>query len=265
MIYCVWYHSGGFGHYVNAILNSFGHNFVRPRNSLEFSADGNSHAVGYVAPRYTKNQDYYSFNFDSIRNYSVIVDNGINDESTNFVRFFPGAKVVKICYDDYSWPIVAATMITKAMKSNKLVEVAVNQDKWTEPEDWAQREKYFLFLRDHPLRYMWKSDNASCNLYIDNLLDYDVLRNTLHDLGIDSEPFKETWQQWFDMNNLYIDPIIKSNDMIQGAWHELSDVWSQAVFYYQVWCKYSIEVPHNDFKNFFTSYNEYRSWLEDAK
>ena len=162
MIYCVWYPSGGFGHFINGILNSYGQNFVRPKNKFEFSENGNSHQLDQVAPKYFQDQNYYTFDFDQSKNYSVLIDNGINNESKNFLNFFPDAKVIKICYSNITWPIIAHTMIVKAQRKNLTSELPIVE--WDSTEMWAQREKYFLFLRDHPLRYMWKSDNASCKI-----------------------------------------------------------------------------------------------------
>jgi len=43
MIYCVWYPSGGFGHFINGILTLHGKGFKRPTNKIEFSTTGDSH------------------------------------------------------------------------------------------------------------------------------------------------------------------------------------------------------------------------------
>ena len=87
MIYCIWYPSGGFGHFINAVLSLYGTNFARPRvNTVEFNNDGNSHAVELIAPKYLKNLNNYSFNFLPNYNYSVLIDNGINDEGTKFLK-----------------------------------------------------------------------------------------------------------------------------------------------------------------------------------
>ena len=32
MIYCVWYPSGGFGHFINAVISLYGVDFKRPKN-----------------------------------------------------------------------------------------------------------------------------------------------------------------------------------------------------------------------------------------
>ena len=87
MIYCVWYPSGGFGHFVNAVLTLHGRDFERPeRVDYQFSKKGNSHELQLVAPKYLKNPTHYDFDFSSTDHYSVLIDNGINDESTDPVQ-----------------------------------------------------------------------------------------------------------------------------------------------------------------------------------
>ena len=178
MIYCVWYPSGGFGHFVNAVLTLHGNNFVRPKKSLTFSADGDSHNLDVVVPKYHHNHWPYKFEFDENKNYSVLIDNGINNESSTFETNFSNAAVIKICYTDHSWPVVARTMIYKAMKSS--IESALPIDEWDVDEPWARREKYFLFLRDHQLKNAWRPENENF-INVEHLFDYNDFYNRLHD------------------------------------------------------------------------------------
>ena len=112
MIYCIWYPSGGFGHFVNAVISLHGDNFVRPKNKLEFSDNGDSHLLDLTAPKYF-HDNKYNFTFDDNVNYSVLIDNGINNEGVKFLENFPSAKVIKMCYTDNTWPVIAKTMIDK--------------------------------------------------------------------------------------------------------------------------------------------------------
>ena len=78
MIYCIWYPSGGFGHFVNAILTLHGKNFVRPNKKLmNFSPDGNSHTLDLVVPKYHYNSWPGGIEFLNDKNYCVLIDNGI--------------------------------------------------------------------------------------------------------------------------------------------------------------------------------------------
>lgn len=144
MIYCIWYPSGGFGHYINAIVSLHGKNFCRPKSNLIFSDVGDSHHLDLIAPKYFKDPDVYQVNFDSTLNYSVLIDNGINNEGKRFKNFFPeNTTVIKIGYDNWSWPIVARTMIVKALQSSFEAEVNISPEQWNTNDAWALREKYF--------------------------------------------------------------------------------------------------------------------------
>jgi len=257
MIYCVWYPSGGFGHFISAILTLYGEGFVRPKNQLEFSNNGSSHNLDLITPKYFKDCWPGGIEFLNDKNYCVLVDNGINNQSEQFKYTFPDSKIIKICYSDRSWPVIARTMIEKAMNSS--IDKQLTVDRWDTDAVWAQREKYFLFLRDHDLRHAWKSteDNA---LYLEELYeDYDEFFNTLHSFA-KIEWCEDIWIQWRKSNSIYIDPVLIADRVIKDVIVKCStdlthikDTWTQAVIYYYIWIQFDIEVPHNDFANFFTN------------
>jgi hypothetical protein len=257
MIYCVWYPSGGFGHFLNGVLTLYGDNFVRPdANTIKFSKNGNSHALNLIAPKYAHNQDTYNFDFETCKNYSVLIDNGINDESTGFLKFFPVSKVIKICYDNTTWPLVAKTMIDKAMSSNIQKELTV--DAWETDADWAIREKYFLFLRDHSLRHAWKPDNQYNCLPVSNIIDYKVLENYINTHICKVDNFEDLHSAWLKSNQQYIQTIIWAKNIIAAiesnvdiTLTHVTDLWAQAVVNYYIWINYQVEVPANDFADWF--------------
>jgi hypothetical protein len=256
MIYCVWYPSGGFGHYINAILSVYGNGFARPKNIPIFSENGNSHALDLVAPVYFKDPHSYVFDFDPELNYSVLVDNGINNEGTQFQRVFTDAKIIKMCYSNFSWPVVAHTMIFKAMNSS--FDSELKTDAWESSANWATREKYFLFLRDHLLRHSWKPDSVSSSVMIEDLLHYQTLSNKL-----EVDNFKPFWHAWKKANKRYFYPVLTAQKILDGNFIPVTDIWTQAVVYYQIWCRYGIEVPHNEYSNWFTSYDDIVKLLHD--
>jgi len=267
MIYCVWYPSGGFGHFINAILSLHGKNFVRPKKQLTFSNNGNSHNIDLVVPKYLHGIWSKTFEFENKKNYSVLIDNGITDESEQFKSVFPTANIIKICYTDYTWPIVAQTMIDKAMESNLECELSI--DIWNTQNLWARREKYFLFLRDHPLRSAWKPNSINFALKIDNMIDYTDLSIALESCGIELDPFDNIWKKWQAANQKYITPIQDAkivincvkNNVLFDLMH-IVDVWNQAVIYYYIWLEFGIEVPHNDYSNWFTNTQEIVTMLD---
>ncbi len=261
-IYCVWYPSGGFGHFINTVLTQYGTDFVRPINpGYQFSATGNSHLNELVAPKFLFNSNNYEFDLvDDVNQYCVLIDNGINDESKNFINTFPQAKIIKVCYSTITWPIVASTAIHKAMKSNFDSELAVDSMGWDESSDWAQREKYFLFLTDHHCRMMWKPEIGYHNLLIDHLLDYDIFCTKLNDFGIELNNFSGLWEAWHKHNQKYIFPVVFAKKVIDAIDQNQSinlsqcqDLWTQAVVNYFIWDKFNYTVPANDFANWFTN------------
>jgi len=261
MIFCVWYPSGGFGHFINAILSLHGKNFVRPKKQLKFSNNGNSHDLDLVVPKYSHNRWPYEFKFDENKNYSVLIDNGINNESEQFKSVFPTARTIKICYTDYTWPIVAQTMIDKAM--NSALECELPIDVWNTQDLWARREKYFLFLRDHPLRSAWRPNSIDFALKIDDMIEYTDLLTAIESYGIELESFDDIWKQWKVTNQKYIAPIHDAKIIIDGVKNNVSldlrhitDVWNQAVIYYYIWLEFGIEVLHNDYSNWCTNTQE---------
>jgi hypothetical protein len=269
MIYCVWYPSGGFGHFVNAILNLYGKNFARPIKEIEFSHTGDLHSLDLPAPKYCADTKNYNFEFDQTLNYSVLIDNGINNEEERFKTIFPTAYVIKLCYNDVSWPIVAKTMIDKAMQSNVNEQLVVDYDKWNVSEPWVVREKYFLFLRDHALRKAWQPGKNVNNLLINHMLDYSQLYNQLSSLGVELNDFKLFHQVWQEANKQYIDPVKNSQLIVESIKNNvnldlthMSDVWDQAVLYYFLWINFAQEVTHNDYANFFPNTDTIKKCLK---
>lgn len=268
MIYCVWYPSGGFGHFINAILNLHGKNFARPINKIKFSHTGDLHALELPAPKYHADPENYKFDFDQNLNYSVLIDNGINNEGERFKTIFPGAHTIKLCYNDVSWPIVAKTMIDKAMQSNVDEQLVVDCDKWNVNEPWVAREKYFLFLRDHTLRKAWKPSVGVTNVLVNDMLNYAQLHNQLSISGVELDNFEPLHLSWLEANKQYVDPVKNSQLVIESIKNNvdvnldhISTVWDQAVLYYFLWITFGREVPHNDYADFFSSTSAVRKWL----
>jgi hypothetical protein len=265
MIYCVWYPSGGFGHFINAVLSLYGENFARPAGNLTFSQSGDSHSIDLAVPAYQFDR-WPGAQFDSNINYSVLIDNGIDNPSEQFRNVFPGAQVIQVCYTDCSWPVVARAMIEKAMTSS----IGEQLPSW-DITAWAVREKYFLFLRDHELRSAWRPNTNDFTVYVDNLFDYQQFHNTLESCNVQLNEFEGTWHAWRFANSRYIDPVQTAQrviDTVTQQTHQdltiITDVWTQAVVYYFIWLKFGVEVPHNDYADFFKNTAEIQTWLKTA-
>jgi hypothetical protein len=267
MIYCVWYPSGGFGHFVNAVLTLHGNNFVRPTGSLKFSKNGNSHNLDLVVPKYLHDCWPGGIEFYSDKNYCVLIDNGINNELDQFKSVFPDSIVVKICYSDRSWPVVARTMIDKAMNSSITEQLPIED--WNTNEPWARREKYFLFLRDHDFRHAWRSNDNNA-IYLEELYtDYEEFFATVNSIA-KIEQCKDLWQEWRAANAVYIDPVQVAENIVRFVavqWpmdlSDIHDTWTQAMVYYYIWLRFGFEVPHNTYSNWFTNTTDIVKMLVD--
>lgn len=262
MIYCVWYPSGGFGTFVNAVLSLYGKGFARPRqHAINFSNTGDSHSLDRVAPTYRLDQNYYNFEFNPAINYSVLIDNGITSESMRFKKFFHQPTIIKLCYSDTTWPIVARTVIEKAMKVPLESELPLG-DCWPEISDWAKREKFTLYLKDHEHRWRWRNvfDETAIRLTIDNFLSYDNMRSSIESLGIELEDFSQTWHNWRIANKKYIDPIEFAQSIIHDVkFHNernlahVTDLWTQSVINYFIALNFDFDVTYADSHNWFTN------------
>jgi len=256
MIYCVWYPSGGFGHFINAVLSLYGDNFVRPSNHITFSNTGNAHSLNLVVPKYLHDGPYPKIAFDDTKNYSVLIDNGINNCSKKFLKTFNTNKVIKLFYDDLSWPVVAKTSIIKASQSSLIQELAVDAN-WPCQEPWAVREKYSLYLKEHSLRSAWGPDKNCYNLNVYTLLSYQKLKDFFNNVVGVSE-FKILHSRWLQANREYFFPIVESANIIAAIksrqtlnLHYINDIWDQAVINYILNLEFGVDIPVNDYPNWF--------------
>jgi hypothetical protein len=261
-IVCVWYPSGGFGHFIGAVLTLHGTDFVRlGQETYQFSADGNSHSSELTAPKFSASTANYCFDFaQSDKKYVVLVDPGIDNETNRFVEQFPNSQVLKVSYTSTTWPIVAYTSIHKAMESSIQDELVVDSGSWPTEQNWAQREKYFLFLVEHHYRNMWKPTAGCHNLLVDELLDYQIFHNRLCEFGLTLTDFSDLWNTWFRLNQPYIAPVLLAQQVVVAVRDRRSmdlsfcqDLWTQAVINYTIWDQFGLVVPANDFADWFTN------------
>jgi hypothetical protein len=266
MIYCVWYPSGGFGHYIGAVISFYGKNFIRPLTKLDFSSNGNSHAVKLLAPTWIDDPDSYSYNFDPARNHCVLIDNGVTSQSEKFKSVIPNPIILKIIFDDWSLPVIAHTMVVKAMRSS--LEAHCLQDIWWSNQDWSKRQKFFIFLRDHKCRGLWNADNTCVNIDIADIVNYQKFKLKLESAGLVLADFSTKHQEWCVANEAYIKPALVAQEVVNYvagneafALNHITDLWTQAVVYYYLWVRYGVELDHHKQVAFFKDTTEIRSWL----
>lgn len=270
MIYCVWYPAGGFGHYINAIIRHFALELPSPTiEDFSFSDVGDSHAIPFDAPKYSHDSDDYRWCFSDDQDHTVLIDNGINSESNKFVTMFPGCRVIKLIYNDFSWPVIAQTHITKAMHVPLSTQIVPDAGKWNAPTaDWSIREKFFLYLRDHYLRHRWKPNKDSVNIDVADVYHYDMLRTRLSVINQNIANFSDVHSRWQRVNLQYYNPIFAANAILDSLDHNIctdlshiTDLWTQAVINYFIWLKYSIEIPANTYADWFDNTTEIHALL----
>lgn len=268
-ILAIWYPSGAFGHFINAVISIYGQGFQRPLvTEYQFGSNGHSHDLPTVLPKYLHDPERYDFTFSGPNRCTLLIDNGINNESKVFLSRVPACQVLKISYTDRTWPVIARTLIEKAMVQDLHDQLAVD-DHWPELQDWSQREKYYLYLRDHELRSRWRRDAGSLNLSIDDLMSYDLMHRTLQDQQLMVDDFRPMWHKWWAANRRYFfaveqaDAITRSIERAQKIdLLHISSIWDQAVINYFVWLKWSVEVPANDWADWFTDTDQMRIMLQ---
>ena len=95
------------------------------------------------------------------------------------------------------------------------------------------------------------------------MIEYADLLTALKSCGLELDPFDNIWKQWQAANQKYIAPIQDAKTVINCVKNNVSfdlmhvvDIWNQAVIYYYIWLEFGIEVPHNDYSNWFTNTQE---------
>jgi len=266
MIYCIWYPPGGFGHYLASILSLRGDGFMRPEDpDFVISKNGNSHRTRLPVPKYWHDPDHYEYEFRDDMNYAVLIDNSFSS-SQRFREVFPSAQVIKITYDDWSWPLLSRTMMEKAFYRD--FDRAVLKD--CDDQDWAKRERYFLFLKEHEFRLAWTPTQDQC-ISIWDIISHDRLQHKLAQFGLSHQPFDDMHQCFLEANKKYISPVQQARELMEhvhlGSYHDLSafkdDLWAQAIVYYFIWLRYRFEVPHNDYADWFQDIDHIIKMLKD--
>lgn len=266
MIYCVWYPSGGFGHYIGATLSLYGKNFARPNKDLTFSSNGDSHNIKPPADKWQNDPAVYDYEFAADVNHCVLVDNGISSQSKRFRSVIPNPVVLKITYNKWSFPIIAHTMVVKAIRSS-LEEYCLKDIYWTD-QDWGKRQKYFYFLKQHECHGLWNPEEDCVNIGIEDIVDYNTFKSKLESAGVELEDFSATHREWYAVNEPYIKPVLQAQEAMDYldrgenfSLDHITDLWTQAIVNYYIWLKYKVEVKHHKLVEFFKNTSEIQAFL----
>lgn len=179
----IQYPSGGYGFYLTRLINRCISGVVKVQDNFNFDKIGTSHSLplvyGHVHFNRDRHFDIQSANLiyhDSIlQGHYVLVPYcpGINDDMiSRTLDFYPKCRIVRLCYDDRTWPLVFYNAITKALNKDINSEVFFDRDRFGSDSDWAKRENFTLLFKSHALRHQWKpvADRRVCNIDIFSLL-----------------------------------------------------------------------------------------------
>jgi hypothetical protein len=273
----IQYPSGGFGHLIHALLSSYSPQFYGKEKNYNFGHGGDSHNYPVFLPKYFEGATFDVGRYSNLlKQYqgqsefiTVLIDSGITNDSEEFLNYVTPAIRLKVHYDDWSWPLAGKLFYTRCMAAvlNKPTELAefINPDidKWANgSENWAVREKYFLFLRDHAFRKSWRLRQDEMSLPLTDILKYDKLFKILSTYFTIND-FFEFYIAWETKNHHHyafyyeaIDIWTNIKNKTSYSLDNVTDLFTQAVIYYFIWLEFGVEVPHNIYSNWFTNTEE---------
>lgn len=269
-IVSVQYPSGGFGHFMHVILSTHCKKFNGKKINYKFGPGGDSHNYPVGLPKYHKLSTFNKTTYQQCLNnitseYStVLIDSGIDNDSNEFQQIIIPNISIRVCYNDWTWPLLARMFYTRCMSAVNGTEQNINQ--WIFPLStewechdaaWAKREKFFLYLRDHEFRYSWRENHSTLNIPIDYILDYSLLKTSLEQFFV-LDDFDILYQHWYQTNykhfKFFLDAkFVWDNLHNRVDLSHITDLFTQSLVYYYIWLKYNIETPHNDYHEWFTN------------
>ena len=277
------YPSGGYGFYLARLINSFVTNVVRTPDLFLFDHLGTSHALPLVAGEIHAEQNRtlrgvdieYKKAIDQQKYIIIPYCPGIQNDSTDDLKKnFTHAKIIRLCYNDDTWPLVFQNCIVKAGTGTLEDNVEFDSKKFGSAENWARRENFSLICEHHYYRNMWKEYQHEKFLNIDifKLLTNprqclvqiaDFIKGTV----IESSLLPVRHQQFFDANpntlmHLEILHIVDSIGIEQDLTH-ISHLYHQAVLNFYIQLKYNFVIPANDYANWFTNTKEIVTMLKN--
>jgi hypothetical protein len=277
------YPSGGYGYYLTRLINAFITNVVKTSDDFSFDSVGTSHQLPLVAGdvHFDQNKNLISISDEyqveiAQKKYILIpYCTGIqSDDVTSLTNAFPNAKIIRLYYEDDTWPLVFQNCITKAALETLETAVEFDHTVFGSSDDWAKRENFYLLLKNHHFRHMWNQCDSTRFLNI-NILDLltkpeNCLRsiaNYIHGTVIDLDALQTRHQQFLDSNSntvrhLEILHIVKNLKLTQSLKH-IDHLYQQAVLNFYLQLRYKFEVLPNDYSDWFTNTTDIVKMLED--
>jgi hypothetical protein len=161
----IQYPSGGYGYYLARLINSFVTMVVKTDDPFVFDHLGTSHSLPLIAGdiHHEKpwtitavNKEYQPDN-DQQKYIVVPYCPGIENSTVdNLQKNFSKSKVVRLYFDDTTWPLVFQNCIVKAKRGKLEDDVEFNKDAFGSDQNWARRENFILLLENHHFRNLWR-------------------------------------------------------------------------------------------------------------
>jgi hypothetical protein len=277
------YPSGGYGYYLTRLINQFVTNVVQTPDAFLFDDLGTSHDLPLVVGDIHHEQNRVLHMADSMywsdikKQKYILVPYcpGIpNDTTDNLKSNYPNAKVIRLCYQDNTWPLVFQNCIVKAARGTTESDVDFDAKKFGVSDNWACRENFSLLFEYHHYRIMWKEhvhDNW-LNIDISELITnpqncLERVENFIDGSMIDLNQLPSKHRQFLDANpntvqHLEILNIVKTLTVDQDLAH-INQLYHQAVLNFYVQLEFNFVIPANDYANWFTNTKEIVTMLKD--
>lgn len=272
----IHYPSGGYGFYLTRLINRYVSGIVKVHDSFDFDHLGTSHSLPlvYGDVHFNQNRILHIDQADPIYHndisqglYTLIpYCPGINDDKIqDTLNYYPDCKVVRLCYDDRTWPLVFYNAIVKAKQDNINRDVFFDREKFGSDADWAKRENFSLLCKHHSLRSQWKmvTDYRILNIDIFALLTNpgrvisDIAQFVYGKITYDDLDLKCKHQAFLAANPataMHLEILQISNEL--GTFRDLGwikELFWQAVTNFYVEEKYNITIKVNDHPDWFTN------------
>jgi hypothetical protein len=272
-ILLIQYPSGGYGYYLARLINQYVSNVVKTDDSFKFDSLGTSHSLPLVAGdvHFSLNRvlslvnKKYQLDIDQKKYVVIPYCPGIEDDSTDKMRLmFPNAKIVRLFYEDSTWPLVFQNCIIKALRGSLEKDVTFDSQMFGSSDAWAQRENFSLIYNSHYYRNTWKKFDHYQILNIDIfdlLITPDKCINTvaafidstapnLSDLPYRHQDFLQANKNTvvhLEILNLF------NNIKIYQELEHITQLYQQAAVNFYIQTKFGFEVPSNEYASWFTN------------
>lgn len=280
-IIAISYPPGGFGHFVYHVLTHYFNETVKVADpSFTFAASGDAHASRKYAPIWNPRDSYKPYISTQVNQHDRIVvlcDHGWNHSSVQDIwRDFPSAHVVRMVIDEDAEPVIYHTYINKTGQTFDHAQQVAQH--WPEAnEAWAQRENFTLWYRSRPFVFAPVMHPRATNLAISQLLmsPAESFLALSRDLGLtvsDPNGLVSFCRKWLTSQQQYCNIFLMWRKIINALDNDINldlgsiqDLHDQGYINYRVERRYNIEIPVNDYRDWFANTDELREMIQQQQ